>query len=96
MIDNESAGLDAWVGAIAVILFSGFYYIAVLPPLREIYETLITPALLDPDFMFTASYYQMLKWFLDWAPVIFVLIALFWAVIAPARDQTQTYRGRMM
>lgn len=91
-IDAEYGGLDAWVGAMAATLFSIFYYLAVLPVWRGMYETLITPALATPGFMFTASYYEMLKWFLDWAPVGFVLIALFWAVISPARSHPMTWR----
>ena len=95
-MNNETAGLDAWIGAIAALLFTIFYYLALLPVWRGMYEDLITPAIAQPGFMFTASYYEMLKWMLDWGPVIIVLIALFWAIIAPARNQTSTYRGGMM
>ena len=87
--DNSFAALDAWVGLIAALLFSVFYYVAIMPPWKAIISSL-TPSW-NTSFM-SLTFLAQLEWILNWAPLIMVIIALFWAVISPVRKQGQTWR----
>ena len=86
-------GLDAWIGAIGASIFAVFYYIAVLPPWRAIYTTVENYiAGMTGAPLFDLAWYGMLRWILDWAPVIFVIIALFWAFVSPIRREGVSWR----
>lgn len=88
MRENENGGLDAWFGLAACLLFALIYYVAVLPVWQGVYSAVIV----NPPGAFTAAWYDYLRWILDWAPVGFVIIALFWAFISPTRRQGVTWR----
>jgi hypothetical protein len=90
MINNEEGGIDAWIGVIAAGLFAVFYYVAVLPVWRGIYNMVIPT--ITASSLFDAGFYNYLRWILDWAPVIFVIIALFWAFVSPIRREGVSWR----
>ena len=86
-MDNEEGGLDAWIGAIAAGLFTTFYYVALLPPWKAMYTSM-----LSKSTWIGVGFYDQLRWLLDWMPVIFMLIILFWAFISPVRREGVSWR----
>ena len=93
-------GLSAWIGLLAASIISVIYYLAILPPWKVFYNNLVDLSTLCGTITCPAGWTSAaiaasaarLSWIFDWAPLIFIVIALFWAFVSPAQEQGQTWR----
>jgi hypothetical protein len=96
-------GLSAWIGLLAANIIGVIYYVAILPPWQVFYQNIINfadycalPGVACPAGYTHATLVAMaarLSWIFDWAPLIFIIIALFWAFVSPSQEQGQTWRN---
>ena len=93
-------GLSAWIGLLAANVITVIYYVAVLPPWQVFYQKLLDFSTLCGTITCPAGYTPAalnamalrLGWIFDWAPLVFIIVALFWAFVSPAEEQGQTWR----
>ena len=93
-------GLSAWIGLLAANIIAVIYYVASLPPWHVFYQKLLDfsaycGGATCPAGYSAASLAAMaarLSWIFDWAPLVFIIVALFWAFVSPAEEQGQTWR----